>query len=210
MPEPGEHRTREGFTRLITFADAVVAIALTLLVLPLTDLAGEEIDEDNFAEFINDHYPVVLSFAISFAVIWVLWRNHHRMFEHFVAYDNALMRFHFVWLATIVVLPFATALLDNTDLKWANAFYIVVLGVSIGSLMAMARWGINHPELLDDDPDTLIWRQQRGGYGSLIALTAALIISLVMTSAGSWPLLLLLASAPLDKVITRWSKPNAT
>lgn len=34
-------RTERGFERLITFADAVVAIALTLLVLPLVELPGE-------------------------------------------------------------------------------------------------------------------------------------------------------------------------
>lgn len=32
-------RTERGFDRLITFADAVVAIALTLLVLPLVEIA---------------------------------------------------------------------------------------------------------------------------------------------------------------------------
>lgn len=156
MKGHAELRTREGFTRLITFADAVVAIALTLLVLPLTDLANEEIHEDNFGRFIADHYMVVVSFLISFTVIWALWRNHHRTIEHFVAYDDTLFKLHFVWLLTIVILPFATAVLDNSDMRWANVFYIAVLGVSIASLIAIARWGVAHPELLEADATTIL------------------------------------------------------
>lgn len=207
MSEPGERRTREGFLRLITFADAVVAIALTLLVLPLTDLANEEIHEANFGRFIVDHQMVVVSFAVSFAVIWALWRNHHRMVEHFTGYDNVLMNLHFVWLLTIVILPFATAVLDNSDMRWANVFYIAVLGISIATLVAMARWAISHPDLLDDDPDTAIWASQRAGIGPLIAVVAALIVAIVVPGAGSWPLLLLFLGGPIDAIIARASKP---
>ncbi len=203
MSRPGERRTRDGFTRLITFADAVVAIALTLLVLPLTDLANEEIGEENFGRFIADHYLVVVSFLISFAVIWALWRNHHRTIEHFVAYDDTLFKLHFVWLLTIVILPFATAVLDNTDMRWANVFYIAVLGISIASLIAIARWGIAHPELLDDDADTAVWATQNRGVGALIMVGAALIIAIVVPGANAWPLLLLLFAAPVDTLLKR-------
>ncbi|MFZ2510651.1 MAG: TMEM175 family protein [Gordonia sp. (in: high G+C Gram-positive bacteria)] len=198
-----ERRTHEGFTRLITFADAVVAIALTLLVLPLTDLANEDIDEDNFGRFIADHYMVVVSFLISFAVIWALWRNHHRTIEHFVGYDDTLFKLHLVWLLTIVILPFATAVLDNSDMRWANVFYIAVLGISIASLIAIARWGIAHPELLDDDPETAVWAVHQRGLGALITVTAALIVAIVVPGANAWPLLLLLLASPIDALISR-------
>jgi uncharacterized membrane protein len=39
-------RTERGLDRLVTFLDAVVAIAITLLVLPLVELLGEGHDED--------------------------------------------------------------------------------------------------------------------------------------------------------------------
>ena len=31
------------------------------------------------------------SFALSFVVIWVLWRAHHRTMEYFDAYDGVLV-----------------------------------------------------------------------------------------------------------------------
>ncbi|MCK0439878.1 TMEM175 family protein [Gordonia alkaliphila] len=204
MAEIGVRRTREGFARLITFADAVVAIALTLLVLPLTDLANEGAENAGFTSFVAENYPVMLSFAISFAVIWVLWRNHHRIMEHFVAYDDVLAKLHLVWLATIIVLPFATALLDNSRMQWSNVFYIAVLGVSIISLRGIARWGIAHPALLDDDADTRAWAAQPSDYGTLIAVAAALIVAIVVPQADAWPLLLLLLSSPIDALINRF------
>lgn len=203
MKGHAELRTREGFTRLITFADAVVAIALTLLVLPLTDLANEEIHEDNFGRFIADHYMVVVSFLISFTVIWALWRNHHRTIEHFVAYDDTLFKLHFVWLLTIVILPFATAVLDNSDMRWANVFYIAVLGVSIASLIAIARWGVAHPELLEADATTKVWAAGNRGTGALITVAAALIVAIVVPGVNAWPLLLLLLAAPIDALLRR-------
>ncbi|GAA4752848.1 TMEM175 family protein [Gordonia alkaliphila] len=206
MAEIGVRRTREGFARLITFADAVVAIALTLLVLPLTDLANEGAEDAGFTAFVAENYPVMLSFAISFAVIWVLWRNHHRIMEHFVAYDDVLAKLHLVWLATIIVLPFATALLDNTGMDWANVFYIAVLGVSITSLHVIARWGILHPALLDDDADTRAWAAQPPMFGTLITVAVALIVAIVVPKADAWPLLLLLLSSPIDALINRFRR----
>ena len=46
-------RTERGFDRLLTFADAVVAIALTLLVLPLSELAAD-LGDENIGQVFSD------------------------------------------------------------------------------------------------------------------------------------------------------------
>lgn len=170
-----ERRTEEGFRRLIAFTDAVVAIALTLLVLPLADFAGEIERGSDLGTVFADHDVELISFVISFIVIWVLWRQHHRSMEYFKSYDSGLMNLTFLWLFTIVVLPFATALLDGKDIDWANDLYIGVLLLSVIALTALERWGVSHPDLLDDvdDPGTRKWMTSRGRYATMILLAVA-------------------------------------
>jgi len=48
-------RTGRGFERLITFADAVVAIALTLLVLPLVEITVQVRQGESVGRVLADH-----------------------------------------------------------------------------------------------------------------------------------------------------------
>lgn len=204
MSESSEPRTSEGFRRLISFADAVVAIALTLLVLPLVDIASEASKASSVSDIFDDHSYEIVSFLVSFVVIWVLWRNHHRVMEHFRGYDGHLMNLHLVWLLTIVILPFATGLVDRPDLRWANVFYVAVLAVSVGSLVAIERWGVGHPELIDEDKQNEEWLRHGPDFGTMALLAVALIICIAVPRAGVWPLFLLFLSGPVDKLIARF------
>jgi len=51
--------------------DAVVAIAMTLLVLPLVELA-REVDTDSVGSVLTEHRDVFLGFLVSFLVIYVI------------------------------------------------------------------------------------------------------------------------------------------
>jgi uncharacterized membrane protein len=96
---------------MVVFGDAAVAIAITLLVLPLTEAVPEALHDDTSAlEFITGLQGEIYTFLLSFVVIAQLWAAHHRLFEHVVSYSPALLRWHFAWLLTIVVLPFPTAM----------------------------------------------------------------------------------------------------
>lgn len=206
-----ERRTPEGFRRLIAFADAVVAIALTLLVLPLADITQDLKGDTSVGQVLGDSHEQVVNFLISFVVIWVLWRNHHRVIEHFRAYDPVLMKLHFVWLLTIVVLPFATALVDNKDIRYANLLYIGVLAVSILSILAMRLWARRHRDLLeDDDADVDEWVTGVGGYGTALLIVVAFVVALVFPATGNMPLFLLFFTGPLEKALDRWRKRNIT
>lgn len=208
MAEPANRRSEEGLSRLIAFADAVVAIALTLLVLPLVDIANDLREESSVAEVVSDHSLELTSFVVSFVVIWVLWRQHHQTMEYFRSYDSVLINLNFVWLLTIVVLPFATAMVDDSRVKWANVLYIGVLALSVASLVGIAQWGQRHRDLLVDDDATDRWTKSSGGWGTLLALAVALIIALVYPKSGNWPLLLLLFTDPIERLITRVRSPG--
>lgn len=203
MAPPAGRRTEEGFRRLIAFSDAVVAIALTLLVLPLTEIGGELAGESSVFHVLSDNSDTITGFLISFAVIWVLWRNHHRVMENFCGYDRILFDLHLVWLFTIVVLPFATALISGPRIRWATAFYILVLMVSIACLVAMAAWGKRHRQLLDTGPEVDAWIDRPPDLGTVIMLAIAFVVALVFPQLGSWSLLLLFGAGPVDAAIGR-------
>lgn len=104
-------RSREvGLERITLFSDGVFAIAITLLVLPLTDA---EISGDRMGEDLLALLPRILSFALSFAVIGRYWMVHHRLFDRFVRADGRLMVLNLAYLFGIAFLPFPTALLGE-------------------------------------------------------------------------------------------------
>ena len=99
--------TERGLHRLMNFSDAVVAIAITLLILPLVDSASG-IGKGGVASFLHHHDTQLLAFGLSFAVIWSFWWGQHQMLEHIVGYDRPLVVGMFVWILSIVFLPFPT------------------------------------------------------------------------------------------------------
>lgn len=56
------------FERFLTFVDAVVAIAMTLLVLPLADIANQ-LGNGSVDMLLEDHQAQIYGFVLSFFVI---------------------------------------------------------------------------------------------------------------------------------------------
>jgi uncharacterized membrane protein len=92
--------------RLITFVDAIVAIAVTLLVLPLADIAGELHSGQSVSTLLSDHRNELTSFFISFAVITRLWLAQHQMLRHVNELRRGATVALLLWTMTIVFLPF--------------------------------------------------------------------------------------------------------
>jgi Endosomal/lysosomal potassium channel TMEM175 len=72
----------------VFFSDAVFAIAITLLVLPLAD---SHITDENVGRQILDLAPKMFSFALSFLIIGLLWIGHNRGFSLIARVDRKLM-----------------------------------------------------------------------------------------------------------------------
>lgn len=198
-------RTRWGFERLITFADAVVAIAATLLILPLVEFATDLPEDQGLREVLGDHLGEIGGFALSFAVIWLLWTAHHREMEHFVSYDGAVLRLTLLFLFSIVALPFVTQLLTSGLYeKGSVPLYDGVLLAASLSLAGLAWWGRRHPELLDtDSAEVREWLARPTSLVTAVIVLVALLLSIVVPSVGSWPLIALVLSDRLDNLWVR-------
>lgn len=195
-------RTGRGFERLVNFADAVVAIALTLLVLPLVDIPGELTNDTGLGDIWHEYQGQFLAFLISFLVIWNLWRTHHRILEMFRAYDRGLMTLQMIWLLTIVTLPFTTELLSSalTD-RIGVPLYLANLLVSTAALFGMELRGRRHRELLHTDhAEVTAWLSEPTSWLTQAIIVLALVLSLFAPTAALWSLLLL----TVDGVVEGW------
>ncbi|MGV1037740.1 MAG: TMEM175 family protein [Candidatus Nanopelagicales bacterium] len=119
------------FERLVFFSDAVFAIVITLLVLPLA--VDVELPEDahGLAYQVMALWPKGLTFVISFLVIGQFWMAHHRMFGHLNRYDQGLLWANLVCLMTVCFMSFPSAVLGSVPLHGDN-FAVVFFAASMG------------------------------------------------------------------------------
>ncbi|NRQ50657.1 TMEM175 family protein [Aeromicrobium stalagmiti] len=184
--------TTRGLDRLLAFSDATVAIAITLLVLPLVEIA-QEVQDKPVGEFLDEQSFELFSFALSFVVIALFWRLHHSMYEHVERSTPALVRANLAWLATIVFLPFPTELLGaDQDQRLTHGLYIGTL-VAASAAQAAQKW------LILRDGGTA--RPLHSDLVSLGLMTAALVVAVLVPAIGLWALVILLLSGPIEHLV---------
>ena len=139
MGQPaGEGERSMGLERLVFFSDAVFAIVITLLVLPIAaEVDVPEAGGGGLARQVWALWPKVLSFVISFLVIGQFWIAHHRMFELVRRYDQRLLWLNLVALLTVSFMPFPTALLGVSSTpgdQFAVVFYAASMTAASAAL----------------------------------------------------------------------------
>ncbi|MFF2841832.1 TMEM175 family protein [Paenarthrobacter sp. NPDC057981] len=190
--------------RLQAFTDAVVAIALTLLILPLMESVGELADHNGTtAQWLVEEQYALLGFALSFILIAVFWTHHHRLFRQVRQVDSGLLWLTVAWMFFIVVMPVATSLSTQMDADWAQPLVYIGTLFATSLMLLLARIYLRaHPALHTMDPE-----EMRSGIraGTIVAglFLAALLLALVIPSAGNLPLLLMLLSEPLQRLDRR-------
>jgi uncharacterized membrane protein len=185
--------------RLLTFVDAVVAIAITLLVLPLAELGGEA-HNGQVAELLRAHRDDLLGFVLSFVVIARLWLGQHSIVATLVRQSRAVVRLLLTWTFTIVFLPFPTALVASTSQDGvAKVLYLGTMAAS-SALLALIAWVIGRDRSLrdtDEKPDT----------AHAAVRTAAFLVALAVSTAfpvtSYWPLLVLIVTDPVVNRLRR-------
>lgn len=98
---------RSGLERIFLFSDAVMAIAITLLVLDLRVPEGPA----GLGRALIALWPSYLSYLLSFFIIGNYWLSHHRLFRAIGRYDDRLVWLGLVFLFFIALLPFSTKLI---------------------------------------------------------------------------------------------------
>jgi uncharacterized membrane protein len=193
--EPPSQASAEGEARaerLVLFTDAVAAIAITLLVLPLVDAVPEAIATgEPSIDVFTENWPQIFSFLLSFFVISRLWSVHHQLFDGVVALRRGVLTLNMLWVLTIVALPFATELTGGYgEDRFAVLFY---LGTILASSICLAALGVAI--------------RGRLVVGSAIAtglLAVAFLLAVLVPATGYLGLLLLILTPLVERVWQRW------
>ncbi|MFV0434020.1 MAG: TMEM175 family protein [Leucobacter sp.] len=211
MAADSEHAAEIGFAaeRTKAFVDAVVAIAMTLLILPLMDSVGEGASEgDDALEWLIGHAAPLVNFVLSFVLIAMFWMIHHRLFAGVERVTVALTWILAAWMLTIVWLPVATAIAgwmsDNDPV--AKTIYIGSLTITALVSLVVRLYVRAHPGLCSQEEGT-----EPGGtvFGladdiALVVLFAiALALALLIPGIGYYALLVMLLSGFAQKLFAK-------
>ena len=154
----GTDESGAALERLVAFSDGVFSIAMTLLVLSLTvpTLTGstDEVNDDLW-NALQEQWPELLSYAISFAVIGRFWLVHHRIFRLVRRADGPLLVWNLALLGLIALIPFPTELLgrygDTTTAVVAYSATMVLVGLtSLGMTRHIYAAGLADEKVTDD------------------------------------------------------------
>jgi uncharacterized membrane protein len=97
--------------RLEAFSDGVIAIAITLLVLEIRVPHIEDASPGALWQALRDLWPNYVGYIISFAIIGIMWANHHTIFRYIVRTDHYLILTNLLFLFFLATIPFPTALM---------------------------------------------------------------------------------------------------
>src|SRR5262245_36831102 len=96
--------------RVIAFSDAVIAIAVTLLVLEIRPPR----DTEHLLHGLVALWPSYLAYGVTFLLIGQVWVNHHVMFDHIRHADRMVLFLNTVLLMDLAFLPFAASVLAES------------------------------------------------------------------------------------------------
>jgi uncharacterized membrane protein len=205
-------RGRRQLERLTTFSDGVVAVAITLLVLPLIDSLSESRSE-GVAKTVQDNASLLIAFFFTFAVVALMWSLHNRVFGVLRAYNVRIFWLNLLFLSFVALLPWVSALdilpsnVGGDISGWsptASLTYWTVLGTVQLSIFLLA-WQIHtNPQLLADPEENITRVQLLRGFLFTVTFYAVGVLSYVLRDVGPYlPLLLFPLSALIGRFAAR-------
>ncbi len=123
--------------RLSSISDGIFAVGMTLLVLGLVVPAAKDtgVTEAQLWDVLQKLAPHVLVYTMSFMTLGIFWLGQGTQLSRLARSDRNFMWIHLVFLFSVTLVPFSTALLANYYwLKVALVEYwlnIVVLGATL-------------------------------------------------------------------------------
>jgi uncharacterized membrane protein len=119
--------------RIAFFSDAIMAIAMTLLILAFKI---PPLGKNTTWLEVKDQFPAkfklpVIGLLLCFFVIGSLWTKHHELFEHVANYNKRLISTNLRYLFCIMVLPITTSFMLERDNPWFLRYFFFFMNISL-------------------------------------------------------------------------------
>lgn len=194
---------RYGPDRIIAFSDAVVAIAITVLLLPLADLNIPE--GATLGDLFRANAEILGGLTLSWVIIALFWLAHHRVFDHIEYFDALTVRLNFLWLFAIALMPVPTnVLIESEPSRETAAFYIGWMLLISGILMLIGIHARRKPGMIKPEYTSTVGAREATYRSYLITAVFGIcfVIALIAPQAALYFLLLQIA---VDPLAARWA-----
>jgi uncharacterized membrane protein len=159
--------------RIEAFSDGVFAIAITLLVLELKSPELE--DGEKLWPALLHEWPQFAAYLTSFAILGIMWINHHSMFRAIGRADRGLMFLNLFLLLWATLLPFPTSLFaehlrdESSNAHVAGAVYSANLTLAAIAFSAI-WWYVLRNHLVEHELSAAEMRRSvlRYSFGSVV------------------------------------------
>jgi uncharacterized membrane protein len=167
--------------RLTFFADAVIAIAITLLALDLPLPKGTTNAE--FWHSVLEQRDAYLAFVLSFYVISAHWQGHHRVFRYVTYLDGRLAGLTMGWLFAQVVIPFATRVITGDGAFQSRFDFYAAVQLASFALFTLMMREIESRRLYRADTPANLFRH---AYLQETGMAAGFLISIPVSFFTGW------------------------
>ncbi|MGF2385456.1 TMEM175 family protein [Lentilactobacillus otakiensis] len=158
-------------TRLDAFSDAVIAIILTIMVLDLTPVLRDNLNDYLFLS------KQVGIYIISFAFVANMWYQHATLFNDIDDMSYRIMLYDFVFLIPLSLTPLATNMMASNTTRIPVMAYGVLLFVVSASFRLLTR-SVMRFEYTDKSKMRQLYRKIFGRHNQYYIISNAILIVL--------------------------------
>lgn len=164
-----------GTSRLEAFFDAVVAIAITIMVLEMKVPHGTDFKS------LSPLVPVLLSYVLSFIYLGIYWNNHHHMMHVTNRTTGSILWANLHLLFWLSLIPFTTGWMGENHFQ---SFPVAAYGVVL--FMAALAYAIVQWRIIASQGENSVLRRAVGsdwkGKASPLLYLAAIVLAFVVPS----------------------------
>ena len=137
--------------RMEAFSDGVIAILITVMVLELPKPHGVTWSA------LDDSYPVLLAYVLSFIYLGIYWNNHHHMLQATHRVSGGILWGNLHLLFWLSLVPFTTSWLGENELSTVTA---AAYGINLLAA-AVAFFVLQRLIIRDQGPGSVLARRGR-------------------------------------------------
>jgi uncharacterized membrane protein len=142
--------------RLETLVDGIFAIAMTLLVLGLAvPVINGPLSNATVTAAIINLIPNFISMVISFVLLAIFWKIHHRIFKMINRMNGTLLWINVTWLLFIVLVPFSTMLTGDYGQFTISHLIFNINMLGIAALLFLNWHYADYKNFIHEKVDTL-------------------------------------------------------